>query len=208
MQSAYICYEQQKMGIIKHLFSLKAPQRVIVFASSKLKVKDLAIVLRRSGYNVGAMHSDLQQAERDEVMYKFKAQQIDVLVATDIVARGIDIDDIQLVINYDVPHDAEDYVHRIGRTARANNEGEAVTFVGEMEQIGFAAIERFLEVDIEKKSSPEELGDAPLYDPKKNAPNHKKRRNNKRTNYKSKSSNIQHKKGDNKRFHRQNKKKE
>ena len=208
VQSAYICYEQQKMGIIKHLFSLKAPQRVIVFASSKLKVKDLAIVLRRSGYNVGAMHSDLQQAERDEVMYKFKAQQIDVLVATDIVARGIDIDDIQLVINYDVPHDAEDYVHRIGRTARANNEGEAVTFVGEMEQIGFAAIERFLEVEIEKKSIPKELGDAPLYDPKKNAPNHKKRRNNKRTNYKSKSSNIQNKKGDNKRFHRQNKKKE
>ncbi|MBQ5380838.1 MAG: DEAD/DEAH box helicase [Paraprevotella sp.] len=208
VQSAYICYEQQKMGIIKHLFSLKAPQRVIVFASSKLKVKDLAIVLRRSGYNVGAMHSDLQQAERDEVMYKFKAQQIDVLVATDIVARGIDIDDIQLVINYDVPHDAEDYVHRIGRTARANNEGEAVTFVGEMEQIGFAAIERFLEIEIEKKSIPEELGEAPLYDPKKNTSNHKKRRNNKRTNYKSKSSNIQHKKGDNKRFHRQNKKKE
>lgn len=208
VQSAYICYEQQKMGIIKHLFRLKAPQRVIVFASSKLKVKDLAIVLRRSGYNVGAMHSDLQQAERDEVMYKFKAQQIDVLVATDIVARGIDIDDIQLVINYDVPHDAEDYVHRIGRTARANNEGEAVTFVGEMEQIGFAAIERFLEVEIEKKSIPEELGEVPLYDPKKNTPNHKKRRNNKRTNYKSKNSNIQHKKGDNKRFHRQNKKKE
>ena len=208
VQSAYICYEQQKMGIIKHLFRLKAPQRVIVFASSKLKVKDLAIVLRRSGYNVGAMHSDLQQAERDEVMYKFKAQQIDVLVATDIVARGIDIDDIQLVINYDVPHDAEDYVHRIGRTARANNDGEAVTFVGEMEQIGFAAIERFLEVEIEKKSIPEELGEAPLYDPKKNTSNHKKRRNNKRTNYKSKSSNIQHKKGDNKRFHRRNKKKE
>lgn len=208
VQSAYICYEQQKMGIIKHLFSLKAPQRVIVFASSKLKVKDLAIVLRRSGYNVGAMHSDLQQAERDEVMYKFKAQQIDVLVATDIVARGIDIDDIQLVINYDVPHDAEDYVHRIGRTARANNEGEAVTFVGEMEQIGFAAIERFLEVEIEKKSIPEELGEAPLYDPKKNTSNHKKRRNNKRTSSKPKSSNIQHKKGDNKRFHRQNKKKE
>lgn len=208
VQSAYICYEQQKMGIIKHLFRLKAPQRVIVFASSKLKVKDLAIVLRRSGYNVGAMHSDLQQVERDEVMYKFKAQQIDVLVATDIVARGIDIDDIQLVINYDVPHDAEDYVHRIGRTARANNEGEAVTFVGEMEQIGFAAIERFLEVEIEKKSIPEELGEAPLYDPKKNTSNHKKRRNNKRTNYKSKSSNIQHKKGDNKRFHRRNKKKE
>ena len=208
VQSAYICYEQQKMGIIKHLFRLKAPQRVIVFASSKLKVKDLAIVLRRSGYNVGAMHSDLQQAERDEVMYKFKAQQIDVLVATDIVARGIDIDDIQLVINYDVPHDAEDYVHRIGRTARANNDGEAVTFVGEMEQIGFAAIERFLEVEIEKKSIPEELGEAPLYDPKKNTSNHKKRRNNKRASSKPKSSNIQHKKADNKRFHRRNKKKE
>lgn len=117
VQSAYVCYETQKTALVKMLFKENPPKRVIVFASSKQKVKDMAIILRKAGFNVGAMHSDLDQAERDEVMYKFKAQQIDVLVATDIVARGIDIDDIQLVINFDVPHDAEDYVHRIGRTA-------------------------------------------------------------------------------------------
>jgi len=122
-QSAYICHETQKMGIIKSMFKERKPERVIIFAGSKLKVKDLAIALKREGFNVGAMHSDLSQAERDDVMYRFKSQKVNVLVATDIVARGIDIDDIQLVLNYDVPHDEEDYVHRIGRTARAGAEG-------------------------------------------------------------------------------------
>lgn len=166
VQSAYVCYEVQKIKLVKELFVARPPQRVIVFASSKLKVKDMAITLKRAGFNVGAMHSDLEQQERDEVMYKFKAQQIDVLVATDIVARGIDIDDIQLVINFDVPHDAEDYVHRIGRTARANNDGEAITLVSEKDQQRFAAIERFLRVEIEKRALPESLGEAPAYDPK------------------------------------------
>jgi len=115
-QSAYICHETQKMGIIKSMFKERKPERVIIFAGSKLKVKDLAIALKREGFNVGAMHSDLSQAERDDVMYRFKSQKVNVLVATDIVARGIDIDDIQLVLNYDVPHDEEDYVRRIGRT--------------------------------------------------------------------------------------------
>lgn len=95
--------------------------------------------------NVGEMHSDLEQAQREEVMYEFKAGRINILVATDIVARGIDIDDIRLVINYDVPHDSEDYVHRIGRTARANNDGVALTFVNEKEQTNFKSIENFLE---------------------------------------------------------------
>lgn len=90
------------------------------------------------------MHSDLDQAKRDEVMLDFKASRIDILVATDIVARGIDIDDITMVVNYDVPHDAEDYVHRVGRTARADADGEAITFVSERERGKFAAIERFL----------------------------------------------------------------
>lgn len=118
---------------------------------------------------------------------KFKAQQIDVLVATDIVARGIDIDDIQLVINFDVPHDAEDYVHRIGRTARANNDGKAITLVSENDQRKFAAIERFLDIEIEKKPIPAELGEAPEYkgkDKKKSNPDQKKkstRRKNKKT---------------------------
>ena len=151
VQSAYVCYEAQKVSLVKKLFAERPPHRVIVFASSKLKVKDMAIALGRAGFKVGAMHSDLEQQERDEVMYKFKAQQIDVLVATDIVARGIDIDDIQLVINFDVPHDAEDYVHRIGRTARANNDGEAITLVSEKDQQRFASIEHFLEAEIEKR---------------------------------------------------------
>lgn len=162
-QSAYICYEAQKIGIVKDLFKNNPPERVIVFAGSKIKVKDLAVSLRNAGYNVGAMHSDLQQAERDEVMYKFKSQQIDILVATDIVARGIDIDDIQLVINFDVPHDAEDYVHRIGRTARAGAKGLAITLVNEKDQRDFQEIEKFLEKEVEKCSIPEALGEGPEY---------------------------------------------
>ena len=155
VQSAYICYETQKIALVKKLFTDNPPQRVIIFASSKQKVKDMAIVLKRAGFNVGAMHSDLDQRERDEVMYQFKAQQINVLVATDIVARGIDIDDIQLVINFDVPHDAEDYVHRIGRTARANNDGEAITLVSEKDLQKFSAIERFLKISIERRQLPD-----------------------------------------------------
>lgn len=166
VQSAYVCYEAQKVSLVKKLFAERPPHRVIIFASSKLKVKDMAIALGRAGFKVGAMHSDLEQQERDEVMYKFKAQQIDVLVATDIVARGIDIDDIQLVINFDVPHDAEDYVHRIGRTARANNDGEAITLVSEKDQQCFASIEHFLETEIEKRPLPEGLGEGPAYRPK------------------------------------------
>ena len=162
-QSAYICHETQKIGIIKSLFTTKKPERVIIFAGSKLKVKDLAIALRREGFNVGAMHSDLTQQERDEVMFQFKSQRINILVATDIVSRGIDIDDIQLVLNYDVPHDAEDYVHRIGRTARAGAEGQAITLVSEKDQPLFRDIERFLEKDIQKNPVPEELGEAPAY---------------------------------------------
>ena len=162
-QSAFICHETQKLGIIRSLFKEKAPERVIIFAGSKVKVKDLAIALRREGFNVGVMHSDLTQAERDDVMFRFKSQKVSILVATDIVARGIDIDDIQLVLNYDVPHDAEDYVHRIGRTARAGAEGQAITLVSEKDQPQFRSIEKFLEKDIEKRPVPSELGDAPAY---------------------------------------------
>lgn len=162
-QSAYICYETQKMGIIKSIFAQEKPERVIIFTGSKMKTKDLAIALIRAGYNARAMHSDLVQSERDEVMYLFRSQQIDILVATDIVARGIDIDDIQLVINYDVPHDEEDYVHRIGRTARAGRNGRAITLVSEKEQPEFKQIERFLEKEIEKNPIPEQLGEGPVY---------------------------------------------
>lgn len=180
-QGAYICYETQKVGIIKALFKESKPERVIIFTSSKIKTKDLSISIIRAGFNAKAMHSDLDQSERDNVMYQFRSGKIDILVATDIVARGIDIDDIQLVINYDVPHDKEDYVHRIGRTARAGKNGRSITLVSEKDQQYFARIERFLEKDVEKLPVPSELGETPIYNkvkqtkkkyyPKKNGKN-------------------------------------
>ena len=166
IQAAYICYENQKLGIIRSLFSDEVPERVIIFASSKIKVKEVTKALKMMKLNVGEMHSDLEQAQREVVMYEFKAGRINILVATDIVARGIDIDDIRLVINFDVPHDSEDYVHRIGRTARANNDGVAITFVSEKEQTNFKNIENFLEKDIYKIPIPIELGEAPEYRPR------------------------------------------
>ncbi|WP_370793704.1 DEAD/DEAH box helicase [Bacteroides stercorirosoris] len=166
VQAAYICYENQKLGIIRSLFAEQTPERVIIFASSKLKVKEVTKALKMMKLNVGEMHSDLEQAQREQVMHEFKAGRVNILVATDIVARGIDIDDIRLVINYDVPHDSEDYVHRIGRTARANNDGVALTFVNEKEQSNFKQIENFLEKEIYKIPVPEELGEAPEYKPR------------------------------------------
>lgn len=166
IQTAYICYETQKLGIIESLFSEQQPERVIIFASSKQKVKEVTKSLKRMKLNVGEMHSDLDQSQREEIMHEFRNSRINILIATDIVARGIDIDDIRLVINYDVPHDSEDYVHRIGRTARANNDGCAITFVGETEQTRFKQIENFLGKDIYKIPVPDELGEAPLYAPR------------------------------------------
>ena len=162
-QSAYVCYETQKMGIIKDIFKAGDLKRVIIFCGSKMKVKQLAGALQRKHVNCGEMHSDLEQAERDDIMYKFKSDQIDVLVATDIVARGIDIDDISMVINYDVPHDAEDYVHRIGRTARTDRDGVAITLVSEEDMYYFQQIEKFLEKEVTKNPLPEGLGEGPEY---------------------------------------------
>ena len=182
-QEAYVCYETQKMTIIKDIFKAGDLKRVIVFSGSKFKVKQLAASLQQIGVNCGAMHSDLEQAERDDVMFKFKSGQYDVLVATDIVARGIDIDDIEMVINYDVPHDTEDYVHRIGRTARANRDGRAITFVSEEDQYWFQQIEKFLEKVVDKMPLPEGCGEGPEYiklnKPKKKGANG---RNNRRGN--------------------------
>ena len=162
-QSAYLCYEPQKLQVVKHMFESEAPHRVIIFVGSKKKTKELAISIIRAGYNARAMHSDLTQDERDEVMYLFRSGKIDILVATDIVARGIDIDDIALVINFDVPRDEEDYVHRIGRTARAGKGGRAVTFVNDKDMLFFRQIERFLGKEIYKEKMPEELGETPVY---------------------------------------------
>ena len=162
-QSAYVCYDPQKIGIIEHLFKSGDLKRVIIFCGKKDRVKDINRTLSKLHINCAAMHSDLTQQERDDVMYRFKAGQVDVLVATDIVSRGIDIDDIRIVINYDVPHDSEDYVHRIGRTARADRDGVAITFINEKDIVRFKQIERFLKKEIDKKPLPEGLGEGPEY---------------------------------------------
>lgn len=162
-QTAYVCYETQKLDIIKNIFKQGDLKRVIIFCGAKQKVKQVSHALQRMKINCGEMHSDLDQAQRDEVMFQFKSGQIDVLVATDILSRGIDIDDIAMVINYDVPHDAEDYVHRIGRTARADRDGAAITLVSKDDIYYFQQIEKFLEKEVEKVELPKELGEAPAY---------------------------------------------
>ena len=164
-QLAYVCYENQKMELVRELFGQPTGTKTIIFSSSKLKVKELAFALKRMKLNVAAMHSDLDQQRREEVMLAFKNGKIDLLVATDIVARGIDIEDIGTVVNYDVPRDPEDYIHRIGRTARASAEGRAITFVSEKDQGLFHRIETFIEREVTKVPLPERLGSAPVYNP-------------------------------------------
>ena len=163
-QKAYVCYETQKLPILKTVFKASKPERVIVFSSSKLKVKELARALKKEKYNVGEMHSDLEQDKREDVILDFKSGKINVLVATDIVARGIDIDDIEMVVNYDVPREAEDYVHRVGRTARADRDGKAITFISDKDIYKFKQIERLLEKEVEKVALPEDLGEGPKYE--------------------------------------------
>lgn len=165
-QQAYICHEGQKLGIINSIFDNESSERVILFASRKTKVKEISHTLKKHGFNVGEMHSDLSQGERDEIMFQYKSRKIDMIVATDILARGIDIDDIRIVINYDVPRDCDDYIHRIGRTARAGTKGRAITLVNVEDQEYFKRIEDFIEQDVPKMEVPAALGEAPAYEPK------------------------------------------
>ena len=163
-QMAVDIYETQKTAFVVQKFRSSGDQelkKVIVFVGKKQGVKDLTRALRANNIDARAMHSDLEQKERDEVMLDFRNNKVDVLVATDIVSRGIDVDDIPLVINYDVPRDAEDYVHRIGRTARAENKGEAITLVSPEDKHFFNKIERFLQKSIERLPLPASLGAAP-----------------------------------------------
>jgi len=160
-QMAVDLYEPQKTPMVLQLLGDKHLKKVILFAGKKQRVKELTHALHLKHVGARAMHSDLTQKERDEVMLDFRNGKVDVLVATDIVSRGIDVDDIPLVINYDVPRDAEDYVHRIGRTARAENSGEAITLVAKDDQRYFDKIEKFLGKDIERLTVPAELGETP-----------------------------------------------
>ena len=174
-QMAIDLYEGQKTAMVLHMLEDNSLKKVMLFAGKKQRVKELAHALRMKGVNARAMHSDLEQKERDEVMLDYRNGKVDVLVATDIVARGIDVDDIPLVINYDVPRDAEDYVHRIGRTARAENLGAAITLVSVEDRRFFRKIESFLKKYIERVPLPAELGEAPA--PEQPEPERKKKRN-------------------------------
>ena len=164
-QEAFIVYDTQKIPLVKYLLRKKNFKSVLVFCSSKISVKQLTRELKRSGLPADEIHSDLEQDKREEVLMKFKSGRVPILIATDILSRGIDIDNIDLVINYDVPHDGEDYVHRIGRTARAEADGTAYTFVSLKEQRKFLAIEKLLGKPVPKAILPEEFGEAPAFNP-------------------------------------------
>lgn len=164
-QLAYVVYDTQKIPLVKHLLQQKTFSSVLIFCSSKNSVKDLNRELKRARLAVDEIHSDLEQEKREEVLMHFKSGRLTILVATDILSRGIDIDNIGLVLNYDVPHDGEDYVHRIGRTARAAAEGTAITFISVKEQRKFASIEKLLGKPVQKEPLPPEFGEAPAYAP-------------------------------------------
>lgn len=165
-QAAYMVYDTQKIGLIKDLLRKKEVKSIIIFSATKSNVKLLYRNLVGAGFNAGAIHSDLEQEEREKVMLDFRNRKIQILVATNIVARGIDIVGIDLIVNYDVPRDAEDYIHRIGRTARAESSGLALTFINEKEQLSFHKIEKMIEKVIFKAQLPEHLGEGPVYNPK------------------------------------------
>jgi ATP-dependent RNA helicase RhlE len=165
-QLAYIIYEPQKMPLVKELLRENNYQSIIVFCSRKQEVKQLTQTLKKAGLNVNEIHSDLEQAQREEVLLNFRNRKLKILVATDILSRGIDIEDIDLVINYDVPGDGEDYVHRIGRTARAASKGSAYTLVSEREQRKFASIEQLIGNEVPKATVPEKFGPTPEYQPR------------------------------------------
>lgn len=175
IQQAFVVYETQKLALVKHLLTHTPYKNALVFCSKKQSVRQLAQELFRAKFKIGEMHSDLDQANREDVISKFAGGRLPILVATDILSRGIDIDTIDLVINYDVPRDGEDYVHRIGRTARAEADGMAFTLVGEKEQNRFAAIEALLGKPVEKAEVAKELGETPVYDPRRQSGNRNKR---------------------------------
>ncbi|MFD2903940.1 DEAD/DEAH box helicase [Sphingobacterium anhuiense] len=164
-QQVYMVYDDQKTALIQHILTNPTYTSTIIFASKKEFVKRLSTDLHKSGIAVEAFHSDLEQAQREDIMNRFKAKQINVLIGTDVISRGIDIVGISLVINYDVPPDPEDYIHRVGRTARAATTGTAITFVNQKDQPRFAKIEELIGSSIEKLDLPEGFSAGPAYDP-------------------------------------------
>jgi superfamily II DNA/RNA helicase len=165
VQKAFIVYEPQKLPLLKHILTNVPFKSALIFCSRKQSVKTLVRDLERARFKIAEIHSDLEQSQREDVLNGFTSGRIPILAATDILSRGIDIDTIDLVINYDVPRDAEDYVHRIGRTARAEADGMAFTLVSQPEQNKFAIIERLIGKTVDKAAVPEVLGKTPEYQP-------------------------------------------
>ena len=167
LQQAYVLYDNQKVNLIKHILSEKKFNSVIIFASTKDNVKALDRELRAKGFSVEAFHSDLEQVEREAIMRRFKSRSLQIIIGTDILSRGIDVEGIDLVINFDAPPDPEDYIHRIGRTARAETTGTAITFINEKDQRKFSSVEELIGKEIPKLPIPEGLGEGPAYEPMK-----------------------------------------
>lgn len=165
LQQAYVVFDEQKGPLLKHVLRTVQWNSVIIFCSTKEAVKKLDGAFKKGGLPASAFHSDLEQAEREEILRGFKNKQITILIGTDVLSRGIDVEGISLVINWDVPPDPEDYVHRVGRTARAETTGTAVTFINERDQRKFQSIERLIGDTITKLPLPEELGAGPSYNP-------------------------------------------
>ncbi len=164
-QEAYVLFADQKTDMVKSLIQDDRMKSILIFGDTKVGVKQLSRSLKNQALSVEEIHSDLAQSEREAVMNRFKSRQVRILVATNIISRGIDVEDIDMVINYDVPHDAEDYVHRIGRTARAGAHGKACTLIGPDEQRQFASIERLLGRSVDKIPLPGNMGKTPVYKP-------------------------------------------
>ena len=165
-QGAYIVFDHQKDAVLVDVLKDRNVKSGIVFTSRKRTVGQVVRALRKAGIKCGRMSSDLEQSEREEVMLAFRQQKLPILVATDVVSRGIDIDSIELVVNYDVPPNEEDYVHRIGRTARAERKGEGITLVTPDDMRRFGKIEKLIEKEVPKLEVPASLGATPTYDPK------------------------------------------
>jgi len=170
LQQSYMLYDTQKLPLIKSIMNDKKGGSTIIFASTKENVKKLYNELRRTDITVKAFHSDLDQTERESILRAFRSKQLNVIIGTDILSRGIDIEGIDLVVNYDVPPDPEDYIHRIGRTARAETTGTAITFITEKDQFKFGKIEALIGKEIPKLKLPEELGEVPTYNPNARPP--------------------------------------
>ena len=165
LQQAYVVHEPQKIDLLKHIIKGHQQSSVIIFASTKENVKKLNSTLQRTGVKSKAIHSDLEQVERESILREFKNKQLSILIGTDVLSRGIDVDGIGLVVNFDVPPDPEDYIHRIGRTARAETTGTAITLINEKDQRRFFEIESLIGRDVEKVKLPDGLGEGPVYQP-------------------------------------------